>query len=60
MIVRALQSAALAIRRPGLRARAALPNIEAVEHRAWLEGFWNALPVGLIVGFALAIVIFKR
>jgi hypothetical protein len=37
-----------------------LPQVEAQAHYAWREGWWQGLPVGLVMGFALAVVLFKH
>jgi len=44
---------------PRLRARAALPHLDAVEHHAWLEGLRNGIGIGAAIGFGLAVILLK-
>jgi len=45
--------------RKQLRPRSDLPNIEAVEQKAWREGWWHALPVGIVTGAGIAVILLK-
>lgn len=36
-----------------------LPQVQRVEAHSWREGWWQGLPVGIVIGAALAVILLK-
>jgi hypothetical protein len=36
-----------------------LPQVDKVEAHSWREGWWQGLPVGVVIGFAAAVIFLK-